>query len=1025
MAELPTGTLTLLFSDMEGSTRLLQQVGERYASVLADCRHLMRSAFAQHHGHEVDTQGDAFFVVFARASDAVAAAVAVQRALCAHAWPDGVTVRVRIGLHTGEPTLTATGYVGLDVHHAARIMSAAHGGQILLSQTTHDLLQHALPEDMSLRDLGEHYLKDLQRPSRLFQLSCADLPTDFPPPKSLNVHFWNVPFGRNPFFTGRAQLLERLHEQLSHSHSAALTQSYALSGLGGIGKTQTAIEYAYRYREEYRAVFWVRADSRETLVADFVAIARLLSLPEQDAQDPMQVVAATKRWLEEHEDWLLMLDNADDLSVVTDFLLAKGRGHLLLTTRAQATGKLAQTLPVEKMELSEGMQLVLRRAKLLAPEESLDNVSSIMRKTAQQLVSELDGLPLALDHAGAYMEDTGTSLSEYLELYRRYHLALLKQQSSIASDYPYSVASTWALSFSQVEQQSQAAADLLRLCAYLHPDAIPELILTEGAAELGPVLASVAADPLLLNAAIRVLRRYSLVKRDADAKVLNIHRLVQVVLKESLDEVAQRQWAERCVRAVNRAFPEAEFAFWERCELCLPHALLCAQLIEEQPFSFSEAARLLHMIGVYLIDRGQYPQAEPLLVRALALREQTLGPEHPDTATTLANLAWLYICQGNYQQAQRLVQPALAGIEHVLGNEHPAVASALHVLAIAYMYGGNYTQAEPLFQRALAIREGTSHPDVVESLCDLSYLYNLQGKYAQAELLRLRALSLLEQTLGHEHPETLKALSNLGILYTNQGKYAQAEPLLQQVLATKERVQGFEHPYTALDLSNLGRLYTLQGKYAQAEPLLQQALAIQERLVGPMHRFTLETLRFLADLAQAIGQDERAKSLYQQALASYERALGSEHHFVAETLTGLAQLYTRQGHYQQAEPFLERALIINEYALGPEQPQTATVLDAQGYLALLQGRVEPAEALLQRALTIQEKTLGIARPAVAQTLHHLAQLYEKQGKLEQARLLYQRALAIREQVLGAEHPGTVATLDALTRLLQLLHAQEQ
>ncbi len=134
MPELPTGTLTLLFSDIEGSTRLLQQLGERYAGVLVDCRHLLRSTFAQHHGHEVDTQGDAFFVAFARATDAVAAAVTAQRALFAHAWPEDVTVRVRIGLHTGEPQLAAEGYVGLDVHHAARIMSAGHGGQVLLSK---------------------------------------------------------------------------------------------------------------------------------------------------------------------------------------------------------------------------------------------------------------------------------------------------------------------------------------------------------------------------------------------------------------------------------------------------------------------------------------------------------------------------------------------------------------------------------------------------------------------------------------------------------------------------------------------------------------------------------------------------------------------------------------------------------------------------------------------------------------------------------------------------------------------------
>ena len=180
MSDLPTGTVTLLFSDIEGSTRLLQQLGERYADVLAECRHLLRQLFVQYHGREVDTQGDAFFIAFARATDAVSAAAAIHRTLFEHRWPEGTSVRVRIGLHTGEPTRVAEGYVGIDVHHAARIMSAAHGGQILLSPTTLQLVELHLPEGTYLQDLGEHRLKDLQRPSHLFQLIVEGLPAEFP-----------------------------------------------------------------------------------------------------------------------------------------------------------------------------------------------------------------------------------------------------------------------------------------------------------------------------------------------------------------------------------------------------------------------------------------------------------------------------------------------------------------------------------------------------------------------------------------------------------------------------------------------------------------------------------------------------------------------------------------------------------------------------------------------------------------------------------------------------------------------------
>src|SRR6266487_51766 len=218
--DLPTGTVSLLFTDIERSTHLLQQMGESYANILAEHRQLLRAAFRAHHGHEVDTQGDAFFVAFARATDAVLAAVDVQRALATHPWPEGAAVRVRMGVHTGEPALTPEGYVGLDVHRAARIMSAAHGGQVLLSQTTCTLVEQDLPDDVTMRDLGEHRLKDLGRPRRLFQLVISDVPADFPALKTLDTYPNNLPMQPTPCI-GREQELAAV-AQLMHREDVHL-----------------------------------------------------------------------------------------------------------------------------------------------------------------------------------------------------------------------------------------------------------------------------------------------------------------------------------------------------------------------------------------------------------------------------------------------------------------------------------------------------------------------------------------------------------------------------------------------------------------------------------------------------------------------------------------------------------------------------------------------------------------------------------------------------------------------------------
>src|SRR5258708_24435986 len=237
MRELPTGTVTLLFTDIEGSTSLLQQLGERYASLLDECRHLLRAAFLEFHGHEVDMQGDAFFVAFARATDAISAAVAVQRALTSHAWPEGVMVRVRMGLHTGELQRSSDGYVGLDVHHAARIMRAGHGGQVLLSQTTRDLVEHDLPEGVSLLDVGAHRLKDLQRPGHLFQLVIAGFPASS---MERTPSQPEQPPAQDE--ASSVDLLERdrYFEQLSGLFHAATTghgRTALVSGEAGIGKT--------------------------------------------------------------------------------------------------------------------------------------------------------------------------------------------------------------------------------------------------------------------------------------------------------------------------------------------------------------------------------------------------------------------------------------------------------------------------------------------------------------------------------------------------------------------------------------------------------------------------------------------------------------------------------------------------------------------------------------------------------------------------------------------------------------------
>ena len=526
---------------------------------------------------------------------------------------------------------------------------------------------------------------------------------------------------------------------LQGEQKTALTQPNALSGLGGIGKTQLALEYAYRHRQDYHAVLWGRADTHEALISTFVNIAHLLDLPERDEQDQMVTVEAVKTWLGNRSQWLFILDNADELALVKEFLPPAFRGHLLLTTRAQTMGKVVRSKhEVEVMRPEIGALLLLRRARMVPTEASLEEAPDGEVTRAEELAEELGGLPLALDQAGAYIEETQCGLAGYQRLYQTRRAELLRSRGGVVEDHPESVATTWSLSFEQVEQRNPAGADLLRLCAFLAPDAIPEELLSTGARELGDILAPVASDAYQLNQAITALRAYSLISRDPQAQTLTVHRLVQAVLRDSMASAVQQQWMQRVVHAVAAAYPSPDFANWPRYERLLPHALACAIWIKQAPLVTPTAALLLNQAGYYLLERGRYGEAEPLFQWALLIYEQQLGASHPDTATSLGNLAELYRAQGKY------------------------------------------AEAEPLYQRALVICEqelGASHPNTATSLNNLAALYHDQGKYEEAVPLYQRALAICEQQLGREHPTTQTVRENYTFLLRNKGRDAEAKQL--------------------------------------------------------------------------------------------------------------------------------------------------------------------------------------------------------------------------------------------------------
>jgi len=694
---------------------------------------------------------------------------------------------------------------------------------------------------------------------------------------------WQVPYRRNPFFVGREDMLNQMHDDLVRHDSTQEVLPQVLSGLGGIGKTQLAIEYAYRYREEYDWVFWLRADTRGTLIADITSLLDRLSLAKGGEQDQHTVMFSLKHWLTTHGQWLLILDNVDDLQVIYD-LLPESKGHILLTTRAQAL-TFGKSIEVKEMKREEGILFLLRRAGLLESNASLDTVSKEDRAEAQAIVDEVQGLPLALDQAGAYIREVGCPVSEYRRLFadeKRHPQELLSRRGRFPSDHPESVTATFLLSFQKIEQADPAAADLLRFFAFLSPDNIPEELIHGGLEELGVTLQKLTAEPLQLNEAIAKLRDYSLVHRDQDSKAFTIHRLVQISIRNMMGEDTQRQWAERTARAVNRVFPPKwEVSKRPLCRRLFPQAQACFELITQWDMMFPEAASLLHRAARYL-RKGpkRYREAELFDQQALKMQEKVLGKEHVDVAQTLFGLGVTYEEWNKYQQSETFLRRAIAIREHIFGPQAPETLNILVELGYLYYKQGKYDQAASLLQQCLTLREQEPNANdkitTSTSFNNLALVYSKQGKYDEAEALYKRALEIRERVSGKQSINVAITQRNLAGLYKKQGKYEQAESLYQRAIANYKSIYGLESRGIARCLEDLADLYCKQGEYKKAEPLYRQALSVWKEYLGMEHLESAEVLEGYADLLRKMRRKREATRLEAEAKAVRDKVASQE-----------------------------------------------------------------------------------------------------------------------------------------------------
>lgn len=521
----------------------------------------------------------------------------------------------------------------------------------------------------------------------------------------------------NPVFTGRTEELAEIDRLLRAGSAEMAPVPVAIHGMGGVGKSQTARRYVDRHREEYAVVCWVRGEKPEDFIADMAGLAAPLGVSPPIPTNQHEAYEAVKTRLDFYDAWLLIVDNAENLLQLRDLLPQSSKGRVLLTAREAAPPTVARNVEIRHFDDETGAELLLRRAELF------DDVDALSKAEAVAASADLGGLALALEAAGAYIHARKISVAKYREFYAR-----RRQQLHTDSTNPdhVSVTVTFSMALEQIERipkTGKAAASLVRMCAFLAPDVIPDEVFLKGADHLEPKLAQYAADEIDFQDVIATATKYALIRREPRPSGLWMHRLAQEVVQDGLSDEERKLMHLRVVLALSAAFPSGEYVTWELCERLLPHALLGEGFLTDDELHIAETSRLLACTSWYLRHCARYGEAERLLRQALAIDRQVHGAEHPDVATSLDNLGYLLLRMGRYDESAEMIEEAVGIDRRTIGTDNPEYASHLDNLAGAYRSQGRYHEAAGLREQALDITKrhlGAEHPYAVRCLNNLA-----------------------------------------------------------------------------------------------------------------------------------------------------------------------------------------------------------------------------------------------------------------------------------------------------------------
>ncbi|OAQ58116.1 kinesin [Pochonia chlamydosporia 170] len=779
------------------------------------------------------------------------------------------------------------------------------------------------------------------------------------------VNKWIVPFERNFRFTDRESELAELESKLFANNQYT---RIAVCGLGGVGKTQLVLELLHRVRQKDKScsAIWIQATSMESLDQGYHTVARQLGISDSGAKD-VDIKKLVQDYLngDSAGQWILVYDNADDIqmwidktgsktqqsSCLIDYIPRSKAGRVIFTTRDRKVGvKLAQQSVMEVPKMTE-ITAIHMLQNCLIDKALVDTRPG----EARAMLAWLTHLPLAIAQATAYINENGITLADYLalvECQEQEIIGLLTEEfedDARYSDSKNPVATTWLISFQQIQQRDPLAAEYMSFMACVDHKNVPQFLLPPGPSRKQEM------------DAIGTLGAYSFITRRAEDSALDLHRLVQLTIRNWLrNKGALAEWTRKAAARLEEAFPDHEHRNRATWRAYLPHA---RHILESPLIAKDDQSRmdLEWKIALCYYSDGRFNEAAAYFREVMEFRTSVLGAEHPDTLRSVGKLALAYHAQSLFPEAKALGLRAMEGQKRILGEEDPETLSTMSHLAMTYSDLSQWKEAEELELRTLELRKrvlSVEHPDTLVGMSNLVYLYNCQGWWDEAERLGKETITARKKVLGVEHPDTLLSIGNLAHTYNNQGRYREAEELLVQVMNIRIRVLGEDHPHTLSGMSNLGVSYHNQGRWDEAEVMQSRVVAARKDLLGPEHFSTLTSMAHLSLTYHSQGRQTEAEELGVQVMELRKKVLGPEHHHTLTSMSNLASIYFSDGQSAKAEELLLQALAIRIRVMGMEHHHTLTCMEQLAAMYRKQGRLVESEDLETQVTDARNKAMS-------------------------------------------------------------------